>query len=300
MHPTTMATSSITQETQPESAQRMYNARAANYESSWHPTYSRRFTSHAPLRPGADVLALCCGTGLDAFLAAEQGCHVVGVDITAGMLAQLKARRDATTDREVAGRIRVVRGDVTDLDGGLLEVEDEGETVVVGKGEFDVILCSCAFVLLQDPSRVVAHWKEFLKPGGAMVIDITHKHNLRAGTVLETVARVDLGWDAFPSNRLWIKSQESFKEILEAQGMRVEKAVVMEELTGHGNRWIGVEEADAVFDGIVSTPLTERIAAEEFKREAKPLFRKRWEEAAADGKVEDVDALYLYVARKPE
>jgi ubiquinone/menaquinone biosynthesis C-methylase UbiE len=76
-----------TVEPQVQSAQRMYDARAANYEESWHPNYSKRFIELCPLNSGQRVLDLCCGTGLDAFLAAEivgdQG-QVICVDVSDG------------------------------------------------------------------------------------------------------------------------------------------------------------------------------------------------------------------------
>ncbi|CAN8106002.1 unnamed protein product [Discula destructiva] len=277
-------------ETQNESAQRMYNARGSNYEDSWHPDYSRRFIAEAPLKPGNRVLSLCCGTGLDAFLAAEivgdKG-EVVGVDVSAGMLGQLQERQKR--EPEIGRRIKTIHHDVTDLDG----LFDRG----VEKSSFDTILCSCAFVLFSEPAKAVAHWKEYLKHGGAMVIDITHEHNLRSGTVLEAVAR-EMGLD-FPSNRLWIKSQDSFKEVLETQGMQVENVTLLESISGRGRRLLGVEEAESQFEFVVNSSLTQLAASEDFKVKAKPLFYKAWADAAVNGKVEDSDALYLYVARRP-
>lgn len=278
-------------ETQAESAARMYNARAQNYDDSWHPDHSRRFIALAPLKRGDRVLDLCCGTGGEAFLAADavgdEG-QVVGVDITEGMLGQLRER--ARREPELGGRIRTFRHDVTKLD----DLADQG----VGRGSFDAILCSTAFVLLPESAKVVAHWKEFLKPGGVMVIDITHEHNMRSGTVLENVAR-GLGMD-FPSNRTWIKSKDSFKEILEGQGLRVESVNLMENISGHDTRYYSIAEADRWFEQTVNSSLTQNAISDDFKVRARPLFRREWERAAVDGKVEDVDSLYLYIARKPE
>lgn len=276
-------------ETPRESAQRMYNSRAPTYENSWHPEYSRRFIALAPLKPGDRVLDLCCGTGLDAFLAAEivgEEGEVVAIDVTEGMLAQLHERR--TREPALGKRIRTIHHDVTDLEG----LSGDG----VKLESFDAILCSCAFVFFHDPSETVAKWKAYLKPGGVMVIDLPHEHNLRAGRVLESVAKeMDV---KFPSNRLWIKSKESFGQILEAQGMRVEKSVLMENISGHGTKLIGIEEADSRYEAIINSSLTENVVFDDFKAKAKPLFRKEWERVAEDGKVEDVDCLYLYVARK--
>ncbi|KAJ4396661.1 hypothetical protein N0V93_000882 [Gnomoniopsis smithogilvyi] len=278
-------------ETQKESAQRMYNVRASKYEDSWHPQYSRRFIAHAPLKPGDRVLSLCCGTGLDAFLAAEivgEEGEVVGVDVSSGMLEQLRQRQER--EAQVGSRIKIIQHDVTDLD----SLAGEG----VEKASFDAILCSCAFVLFNDPSTVVAHWKEYIKPGGVLVIDITHEYNLRSGIVLETVAK-GMGIK-YPSNREWIKSQESFKSILEAQGLHIESIDLLENISGSGRQFHSIQGADSHYDSIVNSSLTRLSASEEFKSIAKPLFREAWKNAAVNGKVEDSDALYLYVARKPE
>lgn len=289
-------------ESQREAAERMYNSRAPAYESSWHPAYARRFAARAPIRTGDRVLDLCCGTGLEAFLAADavgDGGEVVGVDVAEGMLAQLHARLKEEEKEEQAGlvgpgrrgRIRTARHDVTDLDGLA------GEAGVV-RGSFDVVLCSCAFVLLHDPARVVAHWREFLKPGGAMAIDVTHEHNLRAGLVLEKVAR-EMGVD-WPSNRLWVESEKSFRDILEAHGMEVESVTLMENVAGRGTQLHGVEKADELFDTLVKSSLTVNSVTDDFEKTARPLFRREWERAAVDGKIEEVDSVYLYVARRIE
>lgn len=278
-------------ESQRESAQRMYNSRAPTYEDSWHPEHSRRFMARAPLKRGDRVLDLCCGTGLEAFLAADvvgdEG-EVVGVDVTEGMLRELRGRQGR--EPALGSRIRTIRRDATDLDG----LAGEG----VERGGFDAVLCSCAFVLFHEPAEVVAHWREFLKPGGVMVIDITHEHNLRPALALEEVARgMGVAW---PSNRLWVRSRQSFQDVLEAHGMKVESVTLLEGVSGKGTQLHGVEDADRLFDTLVNSSLTVNSVSDDFKLKAKPLFRREWEKLAVDGKVEELDSLYLYVARKVE
>lgn len=275
-------------ETQPQSAQRMYNTRASNYEDSWHPDYSQRFMALVPLSPGNRVLDLCCGTGLQTFIAAErvgeQG-EIVGVDVSGGMLGQLRERQGR--EAGLGGRIRTFQHDVTDLRG----------VPGLEKGSFDAILCSCAFVLFEDPAAVVAHWREYLRPGGLMAIDVTHERNLRPGLVLEQVAR-RMGVK-FPSNRSWIQSIDSFKEILEGQGLVVEKAVPIERQSNKGSVFYGLDEADEQYEYVMNSPLTQNSVSESFKVQARPLFREEWEKVAVNGKVESVDVAYVYVARRP-
>ncbi|KAL4725267.1 hypothetical protein ACLX1H_007414 [Fusarium chlamydosporum] len=224
-------------ESQVESAQRMYTERAHNYEDSWHPDYSRRFMELIPIQAGDRVLDLACGTGLEAVIAADQVGDegiVVGVDITEAMLAE--ARKKLDQDQVLARRVKLVQHNVTDLVG----------CPHVAKGSFDLILCSSAFVLFDDPEKVVAHWREYLKPGGRVAIDITHEYNLRAGLLLEKVAR-RLGMP-FPSNRAWIKSKDSFGDILKNQGFIVEKAEELEKIKGLGSSYLDLDQADEQFD----------------------------------------------------
>ncbi|KIE03163.1 protein-L-isoaspartate(D-aspartate) O-methyltransferase, partial [Metarhizium majus ARSEF 297] len=51
---------------QVEQAQKSYQTRAKDYDSSWHPQYTARFMELIGIRPGDRVLVLACGTGLEA------------------------------------------------------------------------------------------------------------------------------------------------------------------------------------------------------------------------------------------
>lgn len=274
-------------ETQFESAQRMYSARAADYENSWHPQFSRRFMDIAAAQSGDRVLILACGTGLEIAIAAplvgDDGL-VFGIDATAAMLAE--AEKKVSTDPVLSKRVKLIQHDVTNLS-SLSDIE---------ANSFDLIVCTSAFVLFEKPGQVVAHWREYLKVGGRMVIDIAHEHNLRSGLLMEHVAkglRVP-----YASNRSWVKSESSFREILQSNGLVVERIELLEKELGKGTTYLDVEQADEQFDSIMSNSLTRPIATDEFKTQARPLFKKAWEAAAVDGKVEVSDVVYVYVARK--
>ncbi|KAF5689734.1 demethylmenaquinone methyltransferase [Fusarium denticulatum] len=274
-------------ESQSDAAQRMYTERATDYEDSWHPDYSKRFMELVPVKPGDRVLDLACGTGLEAVIAArhvgDDGI-VVGVDITEAMLS--KARKKLDHDETLHRRMRLVRHSVTDLTG----------CPNVGRGSFDLILCSNAFVLFENPEEVVAHWREYLKPGGRVAIDITHEYNLRSGLLLEKVAR-RFGMP-FPSNRTWIKSKESFSEILESCGFIVERVGTLEKIVGLGSTYLGLDKADEQFDYVFNGPLTASIVTEELRVKGRKYFKEEWHNAADDGKVEVSDILYVYIAKK--
>lgn len=283
------------QESQFELAQRMYTPRAADYENSWHPSYTQRFMSVVNIQPGQRVLILACGTGLEAEIAAplvgDTGL-VVGVDATGAMLDE--ARRKQERDPLLKRRLRLYQHDVTDLSG--CDWEDDNGNDDGEQGGFDWIICSNAFVLFDDPERVLSHWRGYLRPGGCMAIDITHELNLRQGLILEKVAR-SMGL-RFPSNREWIKSRDSFRKILEESGLEVERIELLEKTVGEGSEFHDVSDAKKQFDYISSWPITQDVIPEERRAEALALFEQGWAEAAVDGKVEVSNSLYVYIARK--
>ncbi|KAH8893212.1 S-adenosyl-L-methionine-dependent methyltransferase [Thozetella sp. PMI_491] len=275
-------------ETQAESAVRMYESRAEDYDDSWHPNYSERLIAEVPIQRGDAVLSLCCGTGLDAFLAAEgvgETGRVVGVDITPQMLAKAEERKES--DAHLGPRLKFLLHDVTDLDS--LDAPE------VQKGAFDLVICSNAFVLFSDPAGVVRHWKSYLKPGGRVAIDIAHEHNMRAGSIMETVAG-RLGVD-FPADRSWVKSRESFREILEQEGFAVESITELEKFPGKRSTYFPLDQADAQYDYVARSTLTAPLFGSEFKEKAREIFKEEFAKKAVDGKVEVVDSLYLYVAK---
>lgn len=186
---------------------------------------------------------------------------MVGVDITEAILSE--ARKKLDHGETLHRRMGLVRHSVTDLTG----------CPNVDRGSFDLILCSNAFVLFENPKEVVAHWREYLKPGGRVAIDITHEYNLRSGLLLEKVAH-RLGMP-FPSNRSRINSKESFSEILESCGFVVERFGTLEKVIGLGSTYLGLDKADEKFDNIVNGPLTASIVTEELRVKREGIFQRR-------------------------
>lgn len=96
-----------------------------------------------------DILDLGCGTGTLSLLAAEQGHHVTGVDLSPAMLDLARAK--------LAGRDAVfLIGDAT--------------APPVGEERFDVVLVRHVLWALPDPARVLRHWRGLLRPGGRLVL----------------------------------------------------------------------------------------------------------------------------------
>ena len=83
-----------------------YDAEAADYDEHPYPVEMQRaFVSRllATCPPGGLVLDAPCGTGQYFALVAAAGCRVVGIDQSAGMLEQARARG-------IAGRARTRSG----------------------------------------------------------------------------------------------------------------------------------------------------------------------------------------------
>ncbi len=60
-----------------------------------------------------------------------------------------------------------------------------------------------------------------------------------------------------------------------------------------------MDQADEQFDYISRMVLSSRVMTDEFVARARPIFREEFaRDANKDGKVEVVDSLYVYVARK--
>lgn len=242
---------------------------------------------HVEIQPNDRILDLACGTGLDAVIAAQRVGDdgiVIGVDITSSMLEVAKEKQKA--DPLLARQLKLVQHDIANLSGCEL----------VEKGSFDTIICSNAFVLLESPEKIVAHWREYLKPGGRMIIDVPHEKSMRTGVLIERASqRLNV---PFPSSRLWITSKESFSNILESQGFVVERVETLEKIVGEGTYYLGSDKADEQFDSAINGPLAPLMITDELKEKGRPYFKEEWEKVALDGKVEFTDILYVYIARK--
>jgi ubiquinone/menaquinone biosynthesis C-methylase UbiE len=105
------------------------------------------------LSPGDTVVEMGCGTGANlSYLRERVGSEgrVVGVDLTAGMLAQARKR----VEREGWTNVDLVRGDATRPP----------------VADVDAVLGSFVVGLLGDPEEAVDCWLDVLNPGGRVAI----------------------------------------------------------------------------------------------------------------------------------
>lgn len=105
------------------------------------------------IKPGMDVLDLGCGDGTTAIPAAQLGANVLGVDITAALLAAGRARAQALG----LDNIRFQEGDASNLS----ELEDDS---------FDLTVSIFGAMFAPNPGDVAREMVRVTRPGGRVVM----------------------------------------------------------------------------------------------------------------------------------
>lgn len=160
-------------------AQDLYDNRSSNYDDSHHPRFARHMVELVNPQSGGYVLDVACGTGLVSFPASNAvrvSGSITSVDISSGMLAQAEAKRFT----HPLQNLEFHRHSIADLD--TLEA--------VNGRQLDIITCCSAVVLFPNPGEVLTHWVSFLKPGGRLIVDVTHPQNSTSGIVFEKVGHI--------------------------------------------------------------------------------------------------------------
>lgn len=288
---------------QSQDAQDLYDDRSGKYDDSHHPRFARHMVELISPQQGEHVLDLACGTGLVSYPASKAvgpSGDVVGIDISSGMLAQAEAKKAKHEPQNV----KFCLHSITELD----------SLDAVRISLFDVITCCSALVLLPHPGEAVKHWVRFLKPGGRLIVDVTHPRNLTSGIVAEKVG-LKMG-KPLPWYRLNFQSANDLKDIMEGAGLKDIDIKFMSQIGGDSDnledfirpslddpkvhREWNIEDADQVFDSMIDgTPMKDLAAPPELRERAREVFREEWAKSAdGRGKVVEVDGIFMGIGWK--
>lgn len=114
-------------------------------------------------RAGQHVLDLGCGTGLDTVFLAQQGIDVTAVDISPGMIAQLKRK---AAQRDLSGSIDTA-------------VLDAAQNDAWPAGSFDGLIAAFAVLnTFPDLTQFAAQAAAHLQPGGRLLLHLLNGRSL--------------------------------------------------------------------------------------------------------------------------
>lgn len=112
---------------------------------------AEEFMARLPLRRGAALLDVACGTGNLAVIAARAGCLVQGVDIASNLIAQ--ARRRAHAER---------------LD--ITYIEGDAEALPYAEASFDLAVSMFGVMFTPQPECIADELHRVTKPGGLVAM----------------------------------------------------------------------------------------------------------------------------------
>ncbi len=140
------------------SAKEQFDRQAAHYNGQWatwsDETLQRMLELAAP-QPSWDVLDVATGTGFTALAFAPRVAHVVGADVSPGMLAQAAKRAQEQGIANVAWQ------------------EAPAETLPFGDGAFDLVTVRIAPHHFTDVRAFLAEVRRVLTPSGVFVLGDT-------------------------------------------------------------------------------------------------------------------------------
>lgn len=181
----------------------------------------RYLEPHVPADPDAVVLDAGGGTARWAIRMAEKGCKVVLLDSSQEML---NAAAKKVQEKGLRNRIALKKGDIADTGYG-----DE---------TFDLVLCEHALFLFKEPDVALRELRRVLKKNGALVVSAQNRY-VQALSSLAGKPRVDNVERAFKvlvnqehecmtkdgKIKIYTWTPQEFMEMLERNGLRVEKLV---------------------------------------------------------------------------
>jgi ubiquinone/menaquinone biosynthesis C-methylase UbiE len=206
-----------------------YDTRAETYDDWLDNLYFRVYDAitwkylkpYVPMNPNALVLDAAGGTGRWAVRVAKEGCKVLLMDISEGMLkiATKRAREEGVQDRIV-----IRRGDIS-------KTGCEDNT-------FDMILCEHALFTINEPDKIIRELKRVLKKRTRLVISAQNLYVQSLSSISDKPIpkNVEHAFKLFTRERydymtkgsrvrIYSWTPKEFRELLERNGFHVEKII---------------------------------------------------------------------------
>ena len=258
-----------------EIVRQLFNARRHyDAEGDFHPRLASWVVAIIADRIGGHIADIATGTGLVALEIAilKPDAHVIGIDISEGMLEQAERKR---------------------RDLGMSNVEfrpGNAESPIFGEQSLDGLVCCAALVWMQDPRAALRQWGAWLKPGGVCAVQGFTSASFAPAQALKAVAAgrgVHLPFNDITG------SPEQFRNLLADTGF-AEVEIHRQVLT----RRISLAQAMSLWPKSEATPFTGplyRLSTVE-RVEARNEFAARLEAVCRDGLIDDRSEALLAVA----
>lgn len=204
-----------------QSIREYYDGKSKIYDAQFNSLYFKVYDAitwkylepYVPTTLGALVLDAGGGTGRWSIPMAKKGCKVVLLDISEGMLAQAQTK---IKEEKLQDQVIVKKENILNLD-----FPDE---------TFDLVFCEHTLFLFQDSNRVVRELTRVLKRSSPIVISAQNRYPLALiylpddpAKAMETIS--GQYYHKLGNMEVFTVTPNEFKEILEANKLRVEKII---------------------------------------------------------------------------
>lgn len=242
---------SVDQGTTSINISQVWNSRLYDNQLGFVSEYGKGVVNWLDPQSGMRVLDLGCGTGDLTALIASSGAEVEGMDASAEMIAEARAK----------------------YPGLPFEVADAQDFRT--SPSYDAVFSNAALHWMKRPADVIRGVWDALRPGGRFVGEFGAKGNVaHIATALER-AVTRRGIDAIACNPWYFPTAGQYATLLEDQGFTVDRLVTFQRPTALNDREHGLLHWIGMFGGAFTSGLTNEqleTVYQEIEQEVRPAL----------------------------